>query len=209
MGDKRSFVCYLCDEPECIDKECVAITGPDQLSVWIKNGLKIVQNTASDLNSLISLKYSPAHARERKYYKPYNIQHHKKFLPAKKFLSCYFCSEPECLEKDCLFLAISDHIKERRKKLFNVKYLPFDTGKSKGISLRTLYIHGVKLFWLIAFIVTIGYILFFGGIPLLATTYSMQSQLPIQLYIGIFGVGVTVVSLALANLFGIDSKTAK
>jgi hypothetical protein len=37
----------------------------------------------------------------------------------------------------------------------------------------------------------------------------MQSQLPLQVYISIFGIAVTAVCLVMANLFGTETKTAK
>ena len=205
MDYKKYIVCFLCNESQCLEKECIVFTAPDQITRGMKNTLNILQNSTRGMNNLANLKYRPAYIRKQKKYKPWE------FLQGRKFSLCYFCSETQCLDKDCIFRSVPDHLTEHKKNILSSRYIPFDTTESpesKGISFQTLYIHGVKLFWLILILVIIIYVPGFWGIPLLAATYSMQSQLPLQLYIGIFVVGVTMVCLVLANLFGTDSETA-
>jgi hypothetical protein len=161
------------------------------------------KNPTRGNNSPLDFGYLPAYFRRGKKTKEVMIKQEKRYIV------CYLCDEPQCLDKECIFLSDSKII-QRMKKYINFKYISPDAGNSKHISFKTLYIHGVKLFWFMVIFITIIYILVFGGLPVLSTAFfSMQSQLPLQVYITIFGAGVTAVCLAMANLFGTDSEIAK
>ena len=90
----------------------------------------------------------------------------------------------------------------------DIKEIP--GGKVKETPVNLLYINGVKLFWFCVVIGAIIYLLVFWGLPFFSTAFfSMQSQLPLQVYISIFGVGITAVCLAMANLFGTEREATK
>jgi hypothetical protein len=128
------------------------------------------------------------------------------------------CDEPKCLEKECLFLTDPRDITRGLKNYVSFVDVSFDSGKAlltpggkaKETPINLLYIHGVKLFWFCVVIGAILYLLIFGGLPFFSITFStMQSQLPLQFYIAIFGAGVTAVCLVMANLFGTEGEAAK
>ena len=215
MHDKNHLVCKLCNEPKCLEKECLFLSYPHEITQGMKNLTQKMKNLIPGTKSLTQgdkkpkrsnkslTSYLPAYFRAGKKFKPLTVKQEKKYIV------CSICNEPQCLEKECIFLADSKITKKMRKYI-NFKYIPFETANSKHISFKIFYIHGVKLFWFMVVFITIIYILVFGGLPLLSTTFSsMQSQLPLQVYISIFGVGITAVCLAMANLFGTDSEIAK
>ena len=215
MHDKNHLVCKLCNEPKCLEKECLFLSYPHEITQGVKSLTQKMKNFIPGKKSLTQgdkklkmgnkslISYLPAYFREGKKFKPLIIKQEKKYIV------CSICDEPQCLGKECIFL-VDSTITQRMKKYINFKYIPFETGNSKHISLKTFYIHGVKLFWFMVVFITIIYILVFGGLPILSTTfYSMQSQLPLQVYISIFGIGITAVCLAMANMFGIDSEITK
>jgi hypothetical protein len=155
-------------------------------------------------NSLIDFRYLPAYFRGGKKTKEVVIKQDKRYIV------CSVCDEPECLEEECLFLTDPHDITKGVKNYIHFVSISTDTGKSKGTPVNLLYIHGVQLFWFSVVTGGIIYILVFGGLPFLSTAFfSMQSQLPLQVYLSIFGAGVTIVCLVMANLFGTESTTTK
>jgi len=217
MHDKKHIVCKLCNEPQCLEKECLFLSYPHEITQGMKSLKQRIKNltdskkslTLGDKNltqgnnSLVDFRYLPAYFRGGKKFKPVTEKQDKKYIV------CYICDEPKCLERECIFL--SDHkITRSMQNYINFKYIPFETDNSKHISFKILYIHAVKLFWFSVVTAAIIFIVVFGGLPVLSTTFnSMQSQLPLQVYISIFGAGVTAVCLLMANLFGTDSEIAK
>jgi hypothetical protein len=226
MHDKKHIVCTLCNEPQCLEGDCFFHTYPHEITRGIKSltqGTKSLKGNKKSLshgdknppkgnNSLIDFRYLPAYFRGGKKTKEVMINQEKRYIV------CYLCDEPKCLEEECLFLTDPRDITRGMKNYVSFINIPFISGKVKEIPgskvketpLNLLYINGVRLFWFCVGIGGIIYILVFGGLPFLSTAFfSMQSQLPLQVYIAIFGAGVTAVCLVMANLFGTETQAAK
>jgi hypothetical protein len=225
MHDKKHIVCNLCNELHCLEEDCIFHTYPHEITQRMKSltqeikslvlgnknspyGTKSLipgdKNPPRENNSLIDFRYLPAYFRGGKKTKPAMIKQDKRYIV------CSVCDEPKCLEKECLFLTDPRDITKGVKNYVHFASLSSDTGKLKGTPFNLLYIHGVQLFWFSVVIGGIIYILVFGGLPFLSTAFSsMQSQLPLQVYLSIFGAGVTLVCLVMANLFGTESTTTK
>jgi hypothetical protein len=170
------------------------------------------KNPTQGTTSLIDFRYLPAYFRGGKKTKEVMIKQEKRYIV------CYLCDEPKCLEEECLFLTDPRDITRGMKNYVSFINIPFYSGKEKGIPggkvketpIHLLYVHGVKLFWLSVVTGAIIYLVVFGGLPFLSTAFfSMQSQLPLQVYISIFGIGITLICLTMANLFGTESEAAK
>jgi hypothetical protein len=226
MDDKKHIVCYLCNEPHCLDADCIFHTYPHEIMQGMKRltkGTKTLTrgNTSSaeenkshtvTKKNLIDFRYLPAYFRGGKKTKEGMVKQEKRYIV------CYHCDEPKCLEDECLFLTDPRNITRGLKNYVSFIDIPFARdkvketpgGKVKETPVNLLYIHGVQLFWFSVVTGGIMYILVFGGLPVLSTAFfSMQSQLPLQVYLSIFGAGVTLVCLVMANLFGTESTTTK
>jgi hypothetical protein len=233
MHDKKHIVCKLCNEPHCLEEDCFFHTYPHKIAQRMKRFTRDIKsltpgnknsphvtkclipgdkNPPGANNSLIDFRYIPAYFRGGKKNKEVMIKQEKRYIV------CYLCDEPKCLEDECLFLTDPRDITRGMKNYVSFIDIPFASaevketpgGKAKDTPLNFLYLNGLKLFWFCVVIGGIMYLLVFGGLPFLSTAFfSMQSQLPLQVYIAIFGAGVTIVCLVMANLFGTESTTAK
>jgi hypothetical protein len=226
MHEKNHIVCHLCNEPQCLGKDCFFLTYPDEITRGLKNLVqgrkKIIpaknnpkegNNSLTEGNkNLVDFRYLPAYFRGGKKAKEVMIKQEKRYIV------CYLCDEPKCLEEECLFLTDPRDITRGMKNYVSFIDVPFGSskikeipgGKVKETPVNLLYINGVKLFWFCVVIGAIIYLLVFWGLPFFSTAFfSMQSQLPLQVYISIFGVGITAVCLAMANLFGTEREATK
>jgi hypothetical protein len=240
MNEKKHLMCALCNEPVCLEDDCIFHTYPREITNGVKNlaqggrryrkgktlpasdttSVTVPPNTknpAEQRNKLIDFRYLPAYFRRGETARQPMIKHEKRYIV------CYLCDEPECLEEECLFLSDPRDITRGMKNYVRFIDIPFKgdhaidipheerrSVKTRETPLDLLYLHAVKIFWFCAVIGAIIYVVVFGGLPFLSSQFfSIESQLPLQVYLSIFGIGVTVVCLAMANLFGTGQETAR
>jgi len=229
MHDKKHILCHICQEPQCLGKECLFLADRREITRSIqkispgnqtlvrsdKTALPVsktfnpvhteispVRKTLSRvMQNFINFNYLPSFFRRNTKFKPLPVKQDKKYI------ACYICDEAQCLGLECIFRSDPDDLTGGMKNFIHYKYIPFSSGKPKSVSFKNLQIHAVKLFWFTVVLVTIIYVLVVGGLHLVSTTLSIvQSQVPLQFYIAAYAVMVTIVCLALANLFGSDSE---
>jgi hypothetical protein len=236
MNNKKHILCYICQEPQCLGKECMLLADRKEIArslIKIPQGnrtivkgdktLTPVKNTIAPVNKLplppttsltptnetrmsvskFFISYLPGFFRGVKKSRPLPVKREKTYV------ACYICDEEQCLGAECIFRTDPDNLTRGMQNFIHYRYVPLSSGKPKSVTWENLQIHATKLFWFMVVMGTIMYILVVGGLGLLSTTFStLQSEIPLQYYIAVYAVGVTVVCLALANLFGTDSETA-
>jgi len=225
MDDKKHLICTLCTEPRCLENDCIFHSYPRELARGMKSlterekhppnkPIPVVKNKSIPVprKDPIDFRFLPA------YFRGGQTTRQPVIKQEKRYIVCYVCDEPRCLEEECLFLTDPRDITRGLKHYISFVDMPFGKDRGKittgGVVKQTpvnlLYINAVKLFWFCVVIGAILYLVVFGGLSFLSVQFlSIQSQLPLQVYLSVFGIGVTIVSLAMANLFGTESKAAR